>query len=87
MMYRANIQFKTNAFRHFQLVLSLLETIESAFLKSSKTDFCKKSMSSFSASNTTQQNRCFTYEVSFHHNQDVDPDVCVFERCLINKWP
>ena len=27
-MYRANIQFKTNAFQHFELVLALQETTE-----------------------------------------------------------
>ena len=72
-MYRSNNQLKTNAFRYFQLVLSLQKSIK-------EKDFCNFFMYSFSASNTTEHNSCFTYEVSFHHNQDVDLDVCVFER-------
>ena len=83
MMYQANIQLEINAFRHFQLVLSLQETIEVSIFEIFKPDFCKKNMYmySVSASNTTWHNSCFTYEVNFHHNQDVDLDVCVFERC------
>ena len=71
-MYRANKQLKTNGFRHFQLVLSLHGTIKVNSFLIFQNKFLQFFMYSFSVSNTTQHNSCFTYEVSFHHNQDVD---------------
>ena len=41
-MYRANIQFKTNVFRHFQLVLSLLKTTEVSIFEIFRNRFLKK---------------------------------------------
>ena len=65
MMYRANIQLKINAFRHFQIVLSLHERIKVNSFEIFQNRFLQFFMHPFSVSYTTQNNIFFRMKSVF----------------------